>query len=64
MPIDSEDMTGKPPTLEEVQGALAVVQKFRVNMTWGMQNPELYVQMGNIARCLELAKNFARPRED
>lgn len=62
MSVDTEDMTGKPPTLEEVREARAVVQKFQVDIKWGMVNPELFVQMGNIARCLELAEMFAKPR--
>lgn len=55
MSIDSSDLTGQPPTKEDVVEAFAVVRKYRVNIKFMMANPELAVQLSNIERCLLVA---------
>lgn len=63
MAVETEDMTGQPATLEEVNEAFQVVRRHRTNMQWGMKNPELFVYLGTIERCLALAATVAKPRE-
>jgi len=60
MSIDSEDLTGQLPSVQDVEEARAVVRKHLVSMKWMMANVELGVQLGNIDRCLAVAEAVIR----
>jgi hypothetical protein len=64
MPIDEEDRTGQFATAEDVIEAFEVVRRYRTNIKWGMEKPniELFMQLGNLERCLALAKTVAKSR--
>ena len=49
------DNTGKPPTASDLQEALDVVRKFRIQGPLTVP-PELYVQLANINRLLDYMK--------
>jgi hypothetical protein len=55
--IDTNDMTGQLPSLNDVQEARAVVRKHMVNMSFMIENPEIGVQLPNIDRLLAVAES-------
>lgn len=53
--MESHDLTGAPPTAQDLQDALDIVRKFRIAGVLTLP-PELYVQLGNINRLLDYMK--------
>jgi hypothetical protein len=51
--LEFQDVSGRPPTLEEVQSAKRVVTKLLVVGILKLP-PELAVELPNVRRCLEL----------
>ena len=56
--MNIEDRSDQPPSDDDVEEAIRTVTKYRVNMNFLMANPELGVQLGNIARCLDQLKRL------
>ena len=59
--VDAHDMTGKPIPLADYDEAITVVSKYIVTGFTTMQ-PELYVQLPNILRCLRQGRELTAER--